>query len=473
MIDYKSILITFHCFNVECKHVELLFVGGVDTMFWIELLLVLIVLFYGAKIGDVFLGLAGGLGVAVLVFIFQVSPTSPPIDVMLIILSVVLSVSALQACGGLDFLVSIAEGILRKYPQHITILAPIVTYVFTFLAGTGHVIYSLLPVIQEVAKGYKVRPERPISIAVIASQQAITASPISAAMAAMIGFMAPLGIGMGTIIAICVPATLIGVLLGALSVYHKGVELEDDPEYQKRVAAGMVKSASLQEARNTQGFSKKSKLSVLLFLLGTVLIVLMGTFPELRPAFADSKGVVKAISMSQTIQIVMLALSAIIVVFCKPKVSNILDCSVFRSGILAVVCAFGLCWMSDTFVHGQMDFIKDNVSAYMNGNIFILPLMMFIVSALITSQAATTMILMPLAMAFELPAYILIGAWPAVNGYFFFPVAGQCIAGLSFDDTGTTHIGKFVINHSYMRPGIINVVVSVVAATIIGSFMIA
>ncbi len=437
-------------------------------IFWLELLLVLVILYYGARVGDVFLGLAGGLGVGILVFLFHIPPTSAPIDVMLIIMAVVLAASSLQVCGGLDFLVSLAEKILRKYPSHITILAPIVTYVFTFLAGTGHVIYSLLPVIQEVAKGYGVRPERPISIAVVASQQAITASPISAAMAAMVGFLTPLGIGMGTIMAICVPATFVGVLVGAASVYRKGAELKDDPEYQRRLQEGLIKVANL-EKRENRTFGFKEKLSVVLFLIGTVAIVLMGTFPELRPAFADAKGIVKAISMSQTIQIVMLTFSAIIVIACKPKISSILDCSVFRSGILAVVCAFGLCWMSDTFVNGQMAFIKENVSAYMNGNIVIFPILMFIVSALVTSQAATTMILMPLALAFGLPAYIMIGAWPAVNGYFFFPVAGQCIAGISFDDTGTTHIGKYVLNHSYMRPGIINVVVSVIVATLIGS----
>ena len=229
-----------------------------------------------------------------------------------------------------------------------------------------------------------------------------------------------------------------------------------------------MKAAEIRKEQEMHSFDGKAKLSVVMFLLGTLLIVLMGTFPELRPAFDDGVGGMKAISMSQTIQIVMLALSALMVVFCRPRVGDILDCSVFRSGILAVVCAFGLCWMSDTFVHGQMEFIKDNVSAYMDGSLLILPLMMFIVSALITSQAATTMILMPLAMAFGLPAYILIGAWPAVNGYFFFPVAGQCIAGISFDDTGTTRIGKFVLNHSYMRPGLINVTVSVVMATLIG-----
>ncbi|MFC2768196.1 MAG: anaerobic C4-dicarboxylate transporter family protein [Mitsuokella sp.] len=441
-------------------------------MFWLELLLVLIVLFYGAKIGDVFLGLAGGLGVAVLVFVFHVQPTSPPIDVMLIILSVVLSAAALQVGGGLDFLVSIAERILRKYPQHITVLAPLVTYVFTFLAGTGHVIYSLLPVIQEVAKGYKVRPERPISIAVVASQQAITASPISAAMAAMVGFMAPLGVSMGTLIMICVPATLIGVVLGALSVYRKGVELEDDPIYQARVVEGLVKAVNASSRAEKKVFGINAKRSVVLFLLGTVLVVLMGTFPELRPAFADSNGAVKTISMSQTIQILMLSLSAIIVLACKPKAGEILQSSVFRSGALAVICAFGLCWMSDTFVNGQMSFIKENVSMYMTDNVFVLPVMMFIVSALITSQAATTLILIPLALAFGMPAYLLIGAWPAVNGYFFFPVAGQCIAGLSFDDTKTTHIGKFVLNHSYMRPGLINVVVSVIMATLIGKMVL-
>lgn len=179
-------------------------------MFWTELCFILVALMIGARIGGVFLGMVGGLGVGVMVFIFGLTPSTPPIDVILIILSVVLAAASLQASGGLDLLVKLAEKILRRHPRYITLLAPFICYIFTFMSGTGHVVYSLLPVISEVARDSGIRPERPLSISVIASQQAITASPISAAMAAMIGLMAPLGVSISTIMMICVPATLIG-----------------------------------------------------------------------------------------------------------------------------------------------------------------------------------------------------------------------------------------------------------------------
>ncbi|KFX19731.1 anaerobic C4-dicarboxylate transporter family protein [Pectobacterium betavasculorum] len=438
-------------------------------MFWTELCFIILALMYGARIGGVFLGMIGGLGVGVLVFLFHLSPSSPPVDVMLIILSVVLAASSLQAAGGLDFLVSIAERLLRRHPKYITILAPFVSYLFTFMSGTGHVVYSLLPVISEVAHDSGIRPERPLSISVIASQQAITACPISAAMAAMIGFMMPLDISISSIMLVCVPATLIGVAAGALSTFSMGKELADDPEYQRRVKEGLIQGTEQRKARTPATW--RVKLSVQLFLLGAVVIVLLGVFPSLRPLIETAKGA-QPLSMSYTIQITMLSFACLIVLFCRPSIDQILSGTVFKAGALAIVCAFGLAWMSDTFVSGHLPFIKAGVQSVLQEHTWLIAVMMFFVSAMVSSQAATTMILLPLGIALGLPAYALIGAWPAVNGYFFIPVAGQCLAALAFDTTGTTRIGKYVLNHSFMRPGLVSVVVSVVVGLIIARMVL-
>lgn len=426
-------------------------------MFWTELVFIIIALVYGARVGGVFLGMVGGLGVGVLVFLFGMAPSSPPVDVMLIILAVVLAASSLQAAGGLDFLVAQAEKLLRRHPKYITILAPFVSYLFTFMSGTGHVVYSLLPVISEVARDSGVRPERPLSISVIASQQAITACPISAAMAAMIGFMMPLDVSISSIMLV-VPSTLIGVAAGALSTFSMGRELADDLEYQRRVREGLIKGVEQRKARQPSDW--RVKLSVALFLLGALTIVLLGVFPEWRPLLDGAKGP-QPLSMSYTIQITMLSCACLIVLLCRPAVDAILSGTVFKAGALAIVCAFGLAWMSDTFVSGNLPFIKASVQTLLQEHTWLIAVMMFFVSAMVSSQAATTMILMPLGIALGLPAYALIGAWPAVNGYLFIPVAGQCLAALAFDATGTTRIGKYVLNHSFMRPGLVSVVVSV------------
>ncbi|WJV62901.1 anaerobic C4-dicarboxylate transporter family protein [Pectobacteriaceae bacterium CE70] len=438
-------------------------------MFWTELCLIIIALMYGARIGGVFLGMVGGLGLGVLVFIFHLTPSSPPVDVMLIILSVVLAASSLQAAGGLDFLVAMAEKLLRRHPKYITLLAPFVCYLFTFMSGTGHVVYSLLPVIAEVSRDSGIRPERPLSISVIASQQAITACPISAAMAAMIGFMAPLDVSISSIMLVCVPATLIGVAAGALATLSMGKELADDPEYQRRVKEGLSVGIEAQKNRITAGW--RTRLSVVLFLLGALIIVLLGVFPALRPLVETTKGL-QPLSMSYTIQITMLSFSCLIVLLCRPSIESILSGTVFKAGALAIVCAFGLAWMSDTFVSGHLPFIKASVQSLLQDHIWLIAVMMFFVSAMVSSQAATTMILLPLGIALGLPAYALIGAWPAVNGYFFIPVAGQCLAALAFDTTGTTHIGKYVLNHSFMRPGLVSVSVSVVAGLMIAKVVL-
>jgi anaerobic C4-dicarboxylate transporter DcuB len=444
-------------------------------MFWVQLMIIIVLIYFGAKIGDVFMGLLGGVGVAIFVFIFHIQPASPPVDVILIILGVVLAASALQSSGGLDFLVQLAEKLLRKSPKHITVIAPIVSWLFTMMAGTGHIVYSLLPIINELSIDSGIRPERPISNSIIASQQAITCSPVSAATAAMIGFMAPLGVNLGTILSICVPATLIGVITSAIATMRMGKELSEDPEYQRRMGEGLITSAkeiaSTKEKGGKTQVSKASKRSVVIFLLGVFAIVIMGMFSELRPSWVvDGKST--SLSMAYTIEIIMLICAAAIVIFCRPAIETILNASIFRAGSLAIVCAFGLAWMSNTFIGGQTDFIKQNVATIVNNYPWMLSVIIFIVAALITSQGSTTLIMIPIAIALGLPAYVIIGAWMAVNANFFLPVSAQCLAAISFDTAGTTKIGKYVLNHSFMIPGMINIVVSVLVATLIGSILI-
>lgn len=438
-------------------------------MFWIQLLIIMVLIYFGAKIGDVFMGLLGGVGVAIFVFFFHIQPASPPIDVILIILGVVLAASALQSSGGLEFLVQLAEKLLRRSPKHITIIAPIVSWLFTMMAGTGHIVYSLLPIINELSIDNDIRPERPISNSIIASQQAITCSPVSAATAAMVGFMAPLGVSLGTILAICIPATLSGVIVSAVLTMRMGKELANDPEYQRRMAEGLI--APAKDKSEKAKISKAAKRSVLIFLLGVVAIVVMGMFTELRPSWVVA-GKAAPLSMAYTIEIIMLICAALIIVFCRPVIETILSGSIFRAGTLAIVCAFGLAWMSNTFIGGQTDFIKNNVATIVNNYPWMLAVIIFIVAALVTSQGSTTLIMIPIAISLKLPPYVIIGAWMAVNANFFLPVSAQCIAAVSFDTAGTTKIGKYVLNHSFMIPGMINIIVSVVAATLIGKVLL-
>ncbi|MEK3734391.1 anaerobic C4-dicarboxylate transporter [Paenibacillus sp. FSL M8-0334] len=439
-------------------------------MFWFQLLIIMILIYFGARKGDVFMGLLGGVGVAMFVFIFNVQPSAPPIDVMLIILAVVLAASALQSSGGLQFLVHIAEKMLKKSPKNITIIAPVISWLFTFLSGTGHVVYSLLPIMNELAIDNKIRPERPISNSIIASQQAITCSPVSAATAAMIGFMAPLGVGLGTILAIAIPATLLGVLTSAILTIRKGKELADDPEYLRRLAEGLIVKPETQQAESKKA-SKGAKSSVAIFLLGVLLIVIMGMFTELRPSWGQGEETV-ILSMPYTIEMIMLVCATLIIIFGRPVIETILNGPIFRAGALAMVCAFGLAWMSSTFINGQTDFIQEHVTSIVHGHPWTLAVIMFIVAALTTSQGATTLIMVPIAIALDLPPYIIIGAWMAVNANYFLPVASQCLAAISFDTAGTTKIGRFVLNHSFMIPGLINTLISVTVATLIGSALI-
>ncbi|WP_372642907.1 anaerobic C4-dicarboxylate transporter family protein, partial [Ancylomarina sp.] len=319
-------------------------------MFWIEFAVVLIAIFVGARLGGIGLGVMGGIGLSVLTFGFNLQPTSPPIDVMLMIVSVITAAASMQAAGGLDYLVKLAEGVLRKNPNRITYYGPIVSYLFTLVAGTGHVCYSILPVISEVARETGVRPERPLSIAVIASQQAITASPISAATVALLGMLTPYDFQLIDILMISIPSTFFGVLLGAFAANKMGKDLKDDPEYQKRLKEGKLKSTS---DRVDKEVPTSAKISVALFILGAFAIVMFGSFESLRPVWNVGGKMIK-MGMPATIEMVMMAIAALILLFSKVKVEDVAKGNVFSAGMQAVIAIFGIAWMGDTFFAANM-----------------------------------------------------------------------------------------------------------------------
>lgn len=420
-------------------------------MFWIQFLIVLTCIFIGARLGGVGLGVMGGVGLGILVFGFGLQPTSAPIDVMLMILAVITAAGALQAAGGMEYLVYLAEKALRKNPKRITFIAPMVTYIFTFFAGTGHVAYSVLPVIAEVSRESGVRPERPMSIAVIASQQAITASPISAATVALLALLADFNISLMQIMLICIPSTFIACMVAAFVSSKMGKELNMDPEYLKRLEAGL---APIRKDRKAFTPNPGARLSVILFLLAAVLVVVLGSIEELRPGW-EIEGVFTRMGMPATIEIVMLTIAAMIIIFAKPKVEEIVNGSVFKAGAAAVVAIFGIAWMGDTFFQGNMATISGSISDLVTAAPWLFAIALFALSILLYSQAATVRTLMPLGITLGINPALLIAMFPAVNGYFFIPNYPTVVAAINFDNTGTTRIGKYILNHSFMIPGLV------------------
>lgn len=429
----------------------------------LQLLIVLLCIIVGARLGGIGLGVMGGLGVALLALVFGLKPTSPPVDVMLMIAAVISAAACMQAAGGLDYMVRVAERLLRKHPQYITILAPLVTYTFTFLAGTGHVAYSVLPVIAEVARETKIRPERPLGIAVIASQQAITASPISAATVALLGLLAGYDISLFDILKISIPATLIGVLVGAFASMRVGKNLLDDPEYQRRVKEGLVTKSAVQ-ATDMVG-KRRALASVLLFLAATVMIVFFGSIEDLRPIFDGER-----VGMPLIIEMIMLATAALILLLTGTEGVKAVQGSVFSAGMQAVVAIFGIAWMGDTFINGNIVELKSAVEGVVTDMPWLFGLALFVMSILLYSQAATVRAIVPLGVALGISPMMLIALFPAVNGYFFIPNYPTLVAAINFDSTGTTRIGKWVLNHSFMLPGMVATVVAIAVGLLLIQF---
>lgn len=439
-----------------------------SAMFFIQFAIVLLCILVGARVGGIGLGVFGGLGLAILSFGFGLKPAGLPIDVMFMIMAVVSAAAAMQAAGGLDYMIKIATRILRKNPKYITFIAPLVTWTFTVLAGTGHVAYSVLPVIAEVSRHNGIRPERPLSMAVIASQFAIVASPIAAAVVAVVAFLEPQGINLGNVLSVTIPSTLLGLGLACVFVNKMGKELKDDPSYQKLLQnPEYVKANNVTSNPTELSLKPTAKLSVGLFLFGALLVVLMGAIPSLRPVFDG-----KPMGMAHTIEIVMLTMGALIIFFCKPDGNEITKGSVFHAGMRAVIAIFGIAWLGDTLMQGHIDEVKSMVSGLVETAPWAFAFALFLLSILVNSQGATVATLFPLAIAIGIPAPVLIGVFVAVNGYFFIPNYGPIIASIDFDTTGTTRIGKFIFNHSFMLPGLLSMVFSICFALLLANILL-
>jgi len=435
-------------------------------MFYAEMLLMLGIIYFGIRFGGVALGLLGGLGVTLLVFIFGLVPGKPPVDVMLIILAVVTTSATLEATGALNLIVRMAEKVLRKNPKYVVFLAPVSTFALTMLVGTGHACYPLLPVIYDVSYRQGIRPERPMAISSVAAQMGITASPIAAAAAAVIGVSAKAGIHIGLIeiLRVTIPAGVIGMLLAATWSLNRGEELNKDPEYLAKMQDPEMRKFIEGEMATTlnEKVSKEAKTSLTVFIAAIVAIVLLAIFPNLLPL---DNG--KPISMSIVIQFVIFAAGAVILFLTKVKPKSISDSKVFNAGMIAVIMIFGIAWMSDTVIEGNKPYIISLISGMVKAHPWTFAMAMFFFSAFLKSQAATLIVMLPLGFALGVPVPVIIGCIPASYAYFFFCFYPSDLAAINFDRTGTTHIGKYILNHSFMIPGLIGVI----SATIIAYFL--
>lgn len=425
-------------------------------LFAIQFAVVLLCILIGAQVGGIGLGVFGGIGLAVMAFGFHLQPTSPPIDVMLMIMAVVSAAAAMQAAGGLDYLVRVATRVLHRNPRYITFIAPAVTYAFTVVAGTGHVAYSVLPVIAEVSRRNGIRPERPLSMAVIASQFAIVASPVAAAVVSVVHYLEPQHITLIDVLKVTVPSTILGIGLACVFVNRMGKELADDPGYQQRLKdPEYVKLNAVEAVAEDAPLKPTAKTSVRIFLVAALLVVLMGAFKWLRPVFGGEH-----MGMAHTIEIVMLSAAALIILVCKPDGNEITQGSVFHAGMRAVIAVFGVAWMGDTLMQAHLPELKAAVSSLVETAPWTFAFALFVLSVLVNSQGATVTTLFPAGIALGVPAPILIGTLVAVNGYFFIPNYGPIIASIDFDTTGTTRIGRYIFNHSFMLPGLLSMAFS-------------
>ena len=429
-----------------------------------QLCIVLALIFIGARVGGIGLGIYGMVGVFILVFIFGMHPGKVPIDVMLIIASVITATAALQAAGGLDYLVGLAAKFLRKHPTHITYYGPLTTWLFCLVAGTAHTSYSLLPIISEIAKNSKIRPERPMTVATIAASLGITGSPMSAATAAVIStdLLGGQGIELKDILLVCIPASFIAILVASFVQNRVGKELEDDPEYQRRVREGLInpEAESKAMAEMEQSPNPRAKWSVLAFLLGVILVITFGSAPSLRPSF-EVDGVVTKLTMPETIEILMMSMAAVILLVGKANVKKAVSGNIFAAGMNAMIAIFGIAWMGDTFFNGNLEFFRSHIAEIVTEYPFLFSVALFIMSIMLFSQAATVRTLFPLGIGLGIAPLALVAMFPAVNGYFFFPNYPTEVAAINFDTTGNTRIGKYVLNHSFQLSGFITTFVSI------------
>ncbi|MBQ1699558.1 MAG: anaerobic C4-dicarboxylate transporter [Bacteroidales bacterium] len=434
------------------------------TIMVIQLLIVLAALYVGSRYGSLALGAISGIGLAILVFGFGLKPGNPPTDVIYIIIAAVTCAGVLQASGGMDWLIQLAEKLLRKHPERITILAPLCTFLLTVLVGTGHVVYTLMPIIVDIAIKKGIRPERPCAVASVASQVGITCSPIAAAVVAFVTISNANGYGV-TIpqtLMVTIPACLAGLLLAALASFRRGKDLDKDPEYQKRIQDPKIHKYIYGSDATTldKVIGKNAKTAVFIFLAAIIVIVGLA-FCQM---VLSEEALAKLPKMNIAIQIIMLSATAFMIMLCKVDLKNAVSGAVWKSGMVAVVAIYGIAWLADTYFGNYLDQMKVMLTGMVSQYPWSIALVFFLVSVLINSQGAVVVAMLPLAYSLGIPGPVLLGVLPSVYGYFFIPNYPSDIATVNFDRTGTTRIGKYLLNHSFMMPGLI----SAWTATLVG-----
>ncbi|HEY0212243.1 MAG TPA: anaerobic C4-dicarboxylate transporter family protein [Paenirhodobacter sp.] len=415
------------------------------------------------------IGLFGGMGVLICVLVFGLPPGPAPVETMLIILTVVTAAGAMQLAGGLDCLVALGAKLIRKSPHRVTYIAPLATYLLCAGAGTGNVFCSLLPVIYEVSYTAGVRPERPLALSATAGQLALTASPVSATMIAMLGLLSLVGFTIGNILMIVVPASILAILAGAFMMNRIGKELEDDPEFLRRRATGaMPPQMALAMAVPLQA-GTRAKRAALIFAAGIAVIMISG-FTGLKPTVI-SGGIATPLDTARFIQMVMLATAALIVAICGVRASDIPKSPLFRLGMSAIVTLFGVAWMANTLLAAHRDLIESTFADAPTHAPLLLGAALFAVAAITTSQSSATFSIIPIGLAIGIPPAVLVALWPAVIGVFFLPANGSQFASVEIDQTGTTRIGAFIINHSFILPVLIYTAVSVSTGLLIAAVL--
>jgi len=434
----------------------------------IQLLIVLGALWVGSRYGSLALGAISGIGLAILVFCFSLKPGTPPTDVIYIIIAAVTCAGIMQASGGMDWLIQMAEKMLRKHPDRITFLAPLTTFFLTVLVGTGHVVYTLMPIICDIALKKGIRPERPCGVASIASQVGITCSPIAAAVVAFVTISNENGfnISIPGVLMISIPACLCGLIAAAAASYHRGLDLDKDPEFQKKIADPVQREYIYGSGATTldKQIPQSAKNAVFVFLGALAIIVFFAIFQDALPSWDG-----KPLKMNLVIQIVMIAAAALMILFCKAQPKKAVSGPVWQSGMVAVVAIYGIAWMADTYFSNYMPEIQAMLEGIVKDYPWSIALVFFMVSVLINSQGAVVVSMLPLAYSLGIAGPVLLGVLPSVYGYFFIPNYPSDIATVNFDRSGTTVIGKYLLNHSFMMPGLICVFTSTIVAYILSS----
>ena len=423
-------------------------------------------LYVGSRYGSLALGAISGIGLAILIFGFGLKPGTPPTDVIYIIIAAVTCAGFLQASGGMDWLVQIAERLLRKHPERITFYAPLCTFFLTVLVGTGHVVYTLMPIICDIALNKGIRPERPCAVASIASQVGITCSPIAAAVVAFCSISVENGfdVTIPQVLMVTIPSCIIGVLAASACSYRRGLDLDKDPEFQKRLQNPETYQYMFGTSATTlnKKISKNARRSVYVFLAALAVIVVFAIFQDMLPHYPKADGTTEILKMSVVIQIVMISAAALMIIWCKASPKKAVSGAVWQSGMVAVVAIYGIAWMADTYFSNYMDQMQSALGGIVAQYKWSIAFVFFAVSVLINSQGAVVVAMLPLAYSLGIPGPVLLGVFPSVYGYFFIPNYPSDIATVNFDRSGTTVIGKYLLNHSFMMPGLVCISVATV-----------